>query len=136
MPPGSGTTGLTDAYYVTGTLIINVSFKKEGLINFYMILNRNPIFFSKRRKPYKSRKNGIPEGFLTTRLLRTSKHFSIAFFLYLLHVQYTAQTGLPYFDRAAVITIGSWYHGKALEPMRGNQSFRGHLVNIGPIYKQ
>ena len=28
--------------------------------------------------------------------------------------------GLPYFDRAAVITIGSWYYGKALEPMRGN----------------
>ena len=49
---------------------------------------------------------------------------------------YTGQTGLPYFDRAAVIAIGSWYYGRALEPMRGNQSFRCHLVNIRPIYKQ
>ena len=51
------------------------------------------------------------------------------------YVLYKAQTGLPYFDRAAVIAIGSWYYGSALESMRGNQSFLCHLVNIGAIYK-
>ena len=49
---------------------------------------------------------------------------------------YTAQTGLPYFDRAAVIAIGSWYYGSTLEPMRGHQSFLRHLVNIGLICTQ
>ena len=49
---------------------------------------------------------------------------------------YTAQTGLPYFDHAAPIAIGSWYYGTALESMGGHQSFRCRLVNIGLKYKQ
>ena len=50
--------------------------------------------------------------------------------------KYTAQTGLPYFDRAAVKTNGNWYYGKALEPMRGKLYFSCRGVNTGPIYKQ
>ena len=49
---------------------------------------------------------------------------------------YTAQTGLPYFDRAAVTANGSWLYGSALESMRGDQTFRCRFVNIGLNYKQ
>ena len=48
---------------------------------------------------------------------------------------YTAQTGLPYFDRAAVTANGSWLYGSALESMRGDQTFRCRFVNIGLNYK-
>ena len=41
--------------------------------------------------------------------------------LFCVFTMYTAQTGLPYFDRAAVTVIGSWYYGTAFHPMRGNQ---------------
>ena len=34
------------------------------------------------------------------------------------------KTGLPNFNRASVIKIGSWYYTSALKPMRGNQTFR------------
>ena len=49
---------------------------------------------------------------------------------------YTEQTGLPIFDRAALTTIGSWYYGSALNPMRANQSFCCCLIIIGLNYKQ
>ena len=49
---------------------------------------------------------------------------------------YTAQTGLPYFDRAAVIAIGSWYYDSPLPSMGGDSSFCCCGVNIGSIYKQ
>ena len=52
------------------------------------------------------------------------------------HIPYTAQTGLPYFDPASMITIGSWYYDSALIPMGGHPSFRCRLVKIGSIYKQ
>ena len=48
---------------------------------------------------------------------------------------YTAQTGLPYFDRAAVTTIGCWWCGSTLESMGATLSFRYRSVNIGPSYK-
>ena len=48
---------------------------------------------------------------------------------------YSAQTGLPFFDHAAVITIGSWYYGSALPSMGGDPSFCCCEVNIGAIYK-
>ena len=52
---------------------------------------------------------------------------------------YTAHTGLPYFDRAAVWANGSWYYATALEPMASMGAklcFRYCSVNIGPRYKQ
>ena len=49
---------------------------------------------------------------------------------------YTAQTGLPYFDSAAVIAIGSWYYSSALESMGAILCFRCRSVNICPSYTQ
>ena len=49
---------------------------------------------------------------------------------------YTEDEGLPFFDRAAVTVNGYWYYASALRPMRGNQSFHCHLVNIGLSYIQ
>ena len=51
--------------------------------------------------------------------------------LAVVHSEYTGQTGLPYFDRAAVMAIGSWYYDSALNPMRGNLTFPCRLINIG-----
>ena len=48
---------------------------------------------------------------------------------------YTAQTGLPYFYRVAVIAIGSWYYVSASKPMGAKHCFRYRSVNIGPSYK-
>ena len=50
--------------------------------------------------------------------------------------EYTAQTGLPYFDRAVLITIGSWYYASALESMGAKLCFRCRSVNIGRSYKK
>ena len=41
-----------------------------------------------------------------------------------------AQTGLPYFDRAAVTAIGCWWRGSALELMGAKLSFCYRSVNI------
>ena len=49
---------------------------------------------------------------------------------------YTAQTGLPYFDCAAVVAIGSWYYVLALESMAAEPCFHSRSVNIGPSYAQ
>ena len=51
------------------------------------------------------------------------------------HVAYTEDAGLPYFDRAAVIANGNWYHASALESMGAKLCCRCCLVNIGPSYK-
>ena len=48
----------------------------------------------------------------------------------------TAQTGLPYFDRAALVTIGSWCYTSALNSMRAKLCFHCCSVNIGPSYTQ
>ena len=53
-----------------------------------------------------------------------------------MYLGYTAQTGFPYFDSAVLITNRNWYYDSALESMRGHQTFRCHLVNIGPSCKQ
>ena len=47
---------------------------------------------------------------------------------------YTAQTGLLYFDCAAVIAIGSWYYVLAWKFMRAKPCIRYSSVNIGPSY--
>ena len=49
---------------------------------------------------------------------------------------YTEVAGLQFFNRAAVKANRYWYYASALRPMRGNQYFRCHLVNIGPNYKK
>ena len=56
--------------------------------------------------------------------------------LFLVPCLYTKQTGLPVFDSAAVTANGNWYYASALNPVRGNQTFRCRLVNIGSNYKQ
>ena len=58
------------------------------------------------------------------------------YIIYIYIYIYTAQTGLPYFDRAAVTANGTWLYGPALVSMGGELYFRCRLVNIGPIYKQ
>ena len=55
---------------------------------------------------------------------------------YIFDPSYTAQTGLPYFDRAAPIVIGSWYYVSALESMGAKSLFRYRSVIIALIYKQ
>ena len=51
-------------------------------------------------------------------------------------IMYSEDAGLLFFNRAAVKANGYWYYASALRPMRGNQSFHCHLVNIGLNYKQ
>ena len=46
----------------------------------------------------------------------------------------TDDAGLPYFNRAAVISNGNWYYASALESMGAKLCFRYCLVNIGPSY--
>ena len=49
---------------------------------------------------------------------------------------YTTQTGLPIFDRAALITNENLYYSLALISIVGHQTFRCRLVNIGLNHKQ
>ena len=53
----------------------------------------------------------------------------------ILELLYTEQTGLPFFDRAALIKIRSWCCSSALESMGGKQTFRCRFVDIGLKYK-
>ena len=53
---------------------------------------------------------------------------------------YTAQTGLPDFDRAAVTAIRNWWYGSALESIRReevsqNTSLTGVPVKVGQTLK-
>ena len=50
------------------------------------------------------------------------------------NVFYTKDAGLLFFNRAAVTANRYWYYASALRPMRGNQSFHCHLLNIGLKY--
>ena len=49
---------------------------------------------------------------------------------------YTEQTGLPYFDRAAVTANGKSVLRLSIEPYERKQTFRCRFVNIGLNYKQ
>ena len=62
---------------------------------------------------------------------RFKRIFDVRFLLF-----YTAQTGLPYFDRAADAANGNWYYDSTLESMGAKPCFRCHSVNIVLIYKQ
>ena len=53
-----------------------------------------------------------------------------------LDIFYTGDAGLPNFNRAALITMGTWYYASAKESKGAKQYFRCRLVNISSINKQ
>ena len=51
-------------------------------------------------------------------------------------VVYTAQTGLPIFDRVAFITNGNWYYASALISMRGGLSQADFSLPFGKYWSK